>query len=82
MGTTEDADVFKKETRNYTVEVDPANRYGYFEHNIRGGGGGLWFENTEEGKLGLVDYDGVFELPGPIIDILREGGFIVGKEFE
>ena len=74
--------MFEKETRQYTVEVDSANRYGYFEHNIHGGGGGLWFECSEDGKLELIDYDGVFELPGPVIDILREGGFIVGKEFE
>lgn len=74
--------MFKKRTRTYTVEVDPATRYGYFEHNIYGGGGGLWFEDNDDSEIELIDYDGVFELPGPVLDILREGGFIVGKEFE
>lgn len=33
--------------------------------------GGLWFE--DDGKT-LCDYDGVFALPKPVIDLLRECG--------
>ena len=32
--------------------------------------GGLWFDNKE-----LTDYDGVFELPQPVINKLKELGY-------
>ena len=38
---------------------------------------GLEFEGME-----LVDYDGVYALPSEVISMLRENGFIVGKDFE
>ncbi len=45
-------------------DANNSNRY-YVE-------GGLWFE--DDGKT-LCDYDGVFSLPPPICEFLREIGF-------
>ena len=72
---------FKKDDGKYTVEVDADQLYGYFECNRNGEGGGLWFER-KDGTLSLIDYDGTFELPDRVVDILRDAGFIVEKEFE
>lgn len=51
--------------------------YGWFEvYDEETGGnewyaeGGLWFDNKE-----LTDYDGVFSLPQPIINKLKELGY-------
>jgi hypothetical protein len=41
---------------------------------------GLYFE-LEDGKLALVDYDGVFLLPREAVYFLREQGFVVPAEF-
>jgi len=38
---------------------------------------GLWFDDT-----GLIDYDGVMSLPKQAIELLRESGYHVGKDFE
>lgn len=38
---------------------------------------GLEFEGME-----LTGYDGVYALPSEVISMLRENGFIVGKDFE
>ena len=48
---------------------------GSFEHNLLGedNGGGLWFD--PEGRL--VDYDGVYQLPAKVIDVLLSEDFIV-----
>lgn len=73
---------FKKDDGKFTVEVDADQLYGYFECNRNGEGGGLWFERKPDGTLTLIDYDGTFELPDEVIDILRDAGFIVEKEFE
>ena len=65
---------------NFTVEIfDEKPLRGYFEHNELGDNcvGGLLFE----GK-GLIDYDGVFELPKEVIQAIRDLGFYVGEEFE
>ncbi len=58
----------KMGTQNYTVEVDTKAKYGYFEHDYLGDGsaGGLWFD----GDLKLEDYDGVYELPSEVKNIL------------
>ena len=60
-------------TKNYTVEVDTAAYYGWFEHNELGyeSGGGLWFGDNKV----LIDYDGVFELPTEVIMVLHANGF-------
>lgn len=65
-------------TGGWTIEVDNNAQYGYFEHNKTGTGGGLWFD---ERKV-LIDYDGVFELPEPIISALKKHGYIVKEEEE
>ena len=70
----------KVETDNFTVEIfDDRPERGYFEHNLLGDEccGGLWFEGKN-----LIDYDGVFELPKEVIQILRDMDFYVGEEFE
>lgn len=65
---------FDKEinTGKFTVQIDSAANYGYFEHNFSGEdySGGLWFENGE-----LIDYDGVTELPQSVITAIEKLGF-------
>jgi hypothetical protein len=55
-------------TQNYTIDIDVKNKYGCFEHDHLGdqSGGGLWFDKD----LMLQDYDGVFELPSEVKNIL------------
>ena len=62
-------------TIGYTADED----YGYFEfYDVKTGGdnwyaeGGLWFDNGE-----LTDYDGVFELPPFIWEMLEKKGLNV-----
>lgn len=43
---------------------------------------GLWFEKGSDDKLHLTDYDGVMSLPPQAIELLREQGFVVDKDFE
>lgn len=67
----------------WTIDVDTSEQYGCFEHIVSGDGGGLWFvRDGEDGKLHLIDYDGVVELPKDVIIALRRFGFIVDSEFE
>jgi hypothetical protein len=49
----------------YTIKIDTHAKYGYFEHNIFGEdrSGGLWFDDQNM----LTDYDGVTELPKPVL---------------
>ena len=47
----------------WLIEIDPIAQYGYFENQITGGGGGLWFDAYGV----LMDYDGVFELNASVI---------------
>lgn len=63
------------------VQVDTAAGYGCFERQDGAMEGGLWFDHRSDGSLELVDYDGVFELPARICDLLRQQGFIVAHEF-
>lgn len=60
------------EKGNWMVEISPTTQYGYFENVKTGSGGGLWFEGRE-----LVDYDGVFELPKDVVDMLDGAGYDV-----
>lgn len=57
-------------TPHYTIEIDTAANYGYFENNKTGSGGGLWFEGKE-----ILDYDGVSELPKEVEEALKNAGF-------
>lgn len=43
---------------------------------------GLWFEVNADGKLELVDYDGIMSLPEQAIELLEEQGFVVGEDFK
>ena len=60
-----------------SVNVNTDDSYGWFElYDVEHGGeryyaeGGLWFDCKT-----LTDYDGIFELPEKIIEILKEWGF-------
>ena len=72
-------DKLKTQQGKFEVVINPAENFGYFEHEDYGDewGGGLWFEGKS-----LTDYDGVYELPAEIIAGIRELGFTVAKEFE
>ena len=65
-------------TQNFTISIDPKARYGCFEHDQLGEdrGGGLWFNKD----FMLEDYDGVFELPSEVKNILVKFG-MCDKEF-
>jgi len=69
----------KGDTTNFSVVIDTADKYGYFEHHHQGDdyAGGLWFDDQRE----LIDYDGVFELPAEVCNFLKEKGFKVADEF-
>ena len=63
----------------FEVVINPAENFGYFEHEDYGDewGGGLWFEGKS-----LTDYDGVYELPAEVVTGIRELGYVVAPEFE
>lgn len=58
-------------TVKYTVGIDSNANYGYFQNDITGTEGGLWFNSNKE----LTDYDGVFELPNEVILMIESLGF-------
>jgi hypothetical protein len=62
----------------FTIRISPSTNYGYFEHTIMGEdcGGGLWFDGNE-----LTDYDGVFELPKTVAQVLVQAGYHLEPEF-
>lgn len=68
------------------VKLDPAARYGYWEYRNGSEGGGLWFQpanpDTAAGPLELVDYDGAYYLPAPVIVALREAGIVMDDDFD
>lgn len=64
------------------VGVDVSAMYGYWEHKDGSEGGGLWFDRLSDGRLNLIDYDGDYMLPHPVIDALRLAGFCVDVDFE
>tara|TARA_R100001591_G_scaffold61834_1_gene71277 strand:+ start:1975 stop:2280 length:306 start_codon:yes stop_codon:yes gene_type:complete len=66
-------------TMKYNISFNEERQYGSFElYDLESGGdefyseGGLWFEENE-----LVDYDGIFCLPTPVLDKLEEWGLNV-----
>jgi len=67
-------------SQNFTIDIAPDDKYGYFEHNELGDecGGGLWFDD----ELKLTDYDGVFELPNEVKVTLYKFGYIRKEEYE
>lgn len=64
------------------IEIDPNALYGHFERKSGAEGGGLWFERNKNGKLELIDYDGVFSLSSKVIAALRKANVIVDTNFE
>ena len=54
----------------YTIEIDTAEHYGYFQNNNTGTEGGLWFDG-----LRLSDYDGVYDLPKQVYAALVNAGY-------
>ncbi len=56
----------------YEVTLTVDGTYGYMEHKVRGELGGLWIDNDV-----LVDYDGCFILPMPVVEALRQQGVTV-----
>ena len=58
------------EKGDWMAAISPTTEYGYFENVKTGSGGGLWFEGRE-----LIDYDGVFELPKDVVDMLAGAGY-------
>jgi hypothetical protein len=76
-----------KKVHKWEVFIDTDAKYGYFEHDEEGEGGGLWFikmsmENEAGFVLELEDYDGRSYLPKAVIQAIRELGHIVDKDFE
>ena len=65
-------------SKNFMVGLRLDGRYGFFEHVRLGDecGGGLWFENN--GKE-LVDYDGVYDLPPEVRNLLINDGISVDE---
>ena len=57
------------------VFISPTEHRGYFEHDVYGEGGGLWFTNQE-----LTDYDGVYFLPEDVATAIRSLGYIVPED--
>ena len=67
------------------VEVSPSTLVGYWEHKDGTEGGELTFERVETRgsvTLELTDFDGDYELPGKVIEALRDAGFIVSDDFD
>ena len=58
------------------IGIDPAACYGYWERRDGSEGGGLWFEQTENGLI-LVDYDGAFDLPSSVVNAMRQANIDV-----
>lgn len=71
------------------VEIDTDALYGYWERMNGSEGGGLWFcrelidsRLDRKGPLELVDYDGAFELPRPVVVALRAAGVVLDEMFD
>lgn len=73
-------------TERFTIEIDPDEEYGYFERNLDGSNGGLWFDSAYENGIKvdrmLIDYDGWTVLPREVIKALRDNGIMVDIDFE
>jgi hypothetical protein len=66
-----DEDYPNKREGNWIVKIHAGSR-GYFENQITGCSGMLIFDGKK-----LDDYDGVYELPKPVIRAIRDLGYIV-----
>ena len=69
--------------KKFNIEIDIVALYGYWEWPDGEEGGGLWFDDAENGtKLELIDYDGVACIDQSIIDTLRKNGIICDDIFD
>ena len=57
-------------TKRYTIQIDTAAQYGFFQDNNTGTEGALHFIDNV-----LIDYDGVFELPKEVQSELIHAGY-------
>ena len=65
------------------VHIDPAARYGYWEHRDGTEGGGLWFAPSETSRaLELIDFDGWYMLPRKVVAALRAAGYELDETFD
>lgn len=67
--------------RNYSIVFHKDPLRGHFERDGEAIGG-LWFERMTDQTLALSDYDGTTSLPRPVLDGLRDNGYIVTPDFE
>lgn len=56
----------------WEVKISPTTQYGYYEHDVYGEGGGLWFSNGE-----LTDFDGRSCLPRDVAKAVISLGYKV-----
>lgn len=68
----------------WEVRISAEDKYGFFEHDKYGEGGGLWFESVDgsPGTLSLVDYDGRAVLPKDVAAAIRQLGHVVSEDFD
>jgi hypothetical protein len=61
-----------KQMNNFTIYNTPKPFVLYFEHNTLGEdcAGHMWFDENKT----LIDYDGVFELPQAVIQLMLDKG--------
>lgn len=55
------------------LKIDLAALYGYWEYKDGTEGGGLWFERRNN-RVVLTDYDGAFDLPKKVWEMLEKAG--------
>jgi hypothetical protein len=63
------------------IGIDTLMCHGYWEYADGSEGGELLFDALPDGRLELMDYDGAFELPRPVVAALTAHGVVVGEEF-
>lgn len=54
----------------WVTTLSPTTNYGYYEHDVQGEGGGLWFEGKK-----LTDFDGRSCLPRDVATALLKAGY-------
>jgi len=69
---------------HFTGSVSHSELQGYFEHDEYGDnlGGSLLFERLDDGRLSIIDYDGVTSLPGAVSEALVRMGIDVDDDFK
>lgn len=68
--------------KGHFIQIDTAQKYGYWEHPDGAEGGGLWFSPYLGGTLELTDYDGTYELHASIVGALRDAGYHLDESFD